>query len=60
MGAIKLPKKSIKFFKNNQDKIFKSGALSEGIWNKKLSRKEAVKIVLCLQDEFPKEYFDIW
>ena len=39
MGAIKLPKKSIKFFKNNQDKIFKSGALSEGIWNKKLSRK---------------------
>jgi len=43
MGAIKLPKKSIEFFKNNQDKIFKSGALSEGIWNEKLSNK--IKII---------------
>ena len=43
MGAIKLPKKSIKFFKDNQDKIFKSGALSEGIWNAKLSNQ--IKII---------------
>tara|TARA_Y100001958_G_C21248205_1_gene580593 strand:- start:447 stop:1529 length:1083 start_codon:yes stop_codon:yes gene_type:complete len=28
------------------------------IWNEKLSREEAVKIVLRLQDEFPKEYFN--
>ena len=27
------------------------------IWNEKLSREEAVKIVNSLQDEFPKEYF---
>ena len=27
------------------------------IWNEKLSRAEAVKIVNSLQDEFPKEYF---
>ena len=36
---IKLPKKSIKFFKSNQDKIFKSGKLAEGPWNEKLSKK---------------------
>jgi dTDP-4-amino-4,6-dideoxygalactose transaminase len=39
MGTIKLPKKSIKFFKNNQNKIFKSGNLAEGPWNEKLSKK---------------------
>ena len=39
MTTIKLPKKSIEFFKNNQDKIFKSGKLAEGPWNNELSNK---------------------
>ena len=39
MSTIKLPKKSINFFKSNQDKIFKSGKLAEGPWNEKLSKK---------------------
>ena len=39
MGAIKIPKNSIKFFKNHQDKIFQSGKLAEGPWNTKLSQK---------------------
>ena len=39
MSTIKLPKKSIQFFKNNQDKIFKSGKLAEGPWNDELSTK---------------------
>jgi perosamine synthetase len=37
MGMIKLPKESIRFFKENIDEIFESGALAEGPWNKKLS-----------------------
>tara|TARA_B100001123_G_C15180463_1_gene975137 strand:- start:66 stop:1118 length:1053 start_codon:yes stop_codon:yes gene_type:complete len=39
MGTIKLPKNSIDFFKSNQDDIFKSGNLSEGPWNEKLSEE---------------------
>ena len=39
MGIIKLPKNSIEFFKNNQDKIFKTGKLAEGPWNDELSKK---------------------
>ena len=39
MGAIKLPKNSIDFFKNNQNKIFSSGNLAEGPWNDQLSEK---------------------
>ena len=39
MSMIKLPKNSIKFFKSNQDKIFRSGKLAEGPWNEKLSEK---------------------
>jgi len=39
MSKIKIPKKSIEFFKRNQDKIFQSGKLSEGPWNDKLSEK---------------------
>ena len=39
MSFIKLPKKSINFFKINQDKIFNSGNLAEGPWNKSLSEK---------------------
>ena len=39
MGIIKLPKNSIEFFKNNQDKIFESGILAEGPWNEQLSEK---------------------
>ena len=39
MGAIKLPKNSIDFFKNNQNKIFESGNLAEGPWNEQLSEK---------------------
>lgn len=38
MGMIKLPKKSIDFFKQNLDEIFNSGNLAEGQWNKKLSQ----------------------
>jgi len=39
MSTIKLPKKSIEFFKKNQDKIFESGKLAEGPWNEELSNK---------------------
>ncbi len=34
---IKIPNKSIEFFKNNIDEIFDSGFLAEGPWNKKIS-----------------------
>lgn len=37
MGMIKLPKKSINFYKENIDEIFDSGMLAEGKWNKQLS-----------------------
>jgi len=37
MGLIKLPEKSINYFKNHLDEIFNSGNLSEGPWNKKIS-----------------------
>ena len=36
MGMIKLPDKSINFFKDNLDEIFHSGNLAEGQWNKRL------------------------
>ena len=39
MSTIKLPKKSIEFFKSNLDKIFESGKLAEGPWNEELSKK---------------------
>ena len=39
MGAIKLPKNSIDFFNNNQNKIFETGNLAEGPWNEQLSEK---------------------
>ena len=39
MAIIKLPKNSIDFFKNNQNKIFESGKLSEGPWNDQLSKQ---------------------
>ena len=39
MSKIKLPKKSIKFFKSKQNKIFKSGNLAEGPWNDELAKK---------------------
>ena len=39
MSIIKLPKNSIEFFKDNQDKIFESGNLAEGPWNDQLSKK---------------------
>lgn len=39
MSLIKIPKKSIEFFKKNQDEIFNSGNLAEGQWNKKLAEK---------------------
>ena len=51
MGLIKLPKKSINFFKNNQDDIFNSGALAEGPWNTKLS--EYVRDLIGAEDAFP-------
>jgi len=39
MGAIKLPKSSVDFFKKNQNKIFETGNLAEGPWNEQLSEK---------------------
>tara|TARA_Y100000590_G_scaffold318718_1_gene360643 strand:+ start:6938 stop:7993 length:1056 start_codon:yes stop_codon:yes gene_type:complete len=39
MNTIKLPKQSIEFFKENQDKIFDTGKLAEGPWNEQLSKK---------------------
>ena len=39
MGAIKLPKNSVDFFKKNQNQIFDSGNLAEGPWNDQLSEK---------------------
>jgi len=33
MGMIKIPQSSIEFFKENQDEIFESGNLAEGMWN---------------------------
>jgi dTDP-4-amino-4,6-dideoxygalactose transaminase len=38
MGMIKIPKKSIEFFKTNLDEIFETGNLAEGKWNKELSK----------------------
>lgn len=37
MGMIKLPEKSIEFFKSNFNEIFESGALAEGQWNEKVA-----------------------
>jgi len=37
MGMIKLPERSIAFFKSNLDEIFETGSLAEGPWNDKLS-----------------------
>ena len=51
MGLIKLPEKSINFFKNNQDDIFNSGALAEGPWNAKLS--EYVRDLIGSEDALP-------
>ena len=52
MGTIKLPKNSIDFFKNNQNKIFDSGDLAEGPWNELLSEKIksicGVKNAICV------------
>lgn len=52
MGTIKLPKKSIDFFKNNQDKIFETGNLAEGPWNDNLAKKiksiANVKNAICV------------
>ena len=39
MSLVKIPKKSVEYFKKHQDKIFESGNLAEGPWNKKLSEK---------------------
>jgi len=36
MGMIKLPENSIEYFKKNLDKIFQTGNLAEGQWNKRL------------------------
>jgi len=71
MGAIKLPQKSIEFFKSNQDKIFNSGNLAEGPWNDKLSEKiksiANVKNAICVNSNgsglvalllIYKEYYD--
>ena len=39
MSIIKLPENSVKFFKENQDKILTSGNLAEGPWNEKIYSK---------------------
>lgn len=51
MGLIKLPEKSINYFKRNLDDIFTSGNLAEGIWNKKIS--EFVKELTGSQTALP-------
>ena len=51
MGLIKLSKKSIDFFKSNQDKIFKSGKLAEGPWNDELSKK--IKKIANIKNAIP-------
>jgi len=38
MGMIKLPIGAIDFFKDNQDKVFESGALAEGSWNQEVQK----------------------
>ena len=52
MSLVKLPKKSVEFFKKNQDEILNSGNLVEGKWNKILSEKikeiSGAKNAVCL------------
>ena len=52
MSLVKLPKKSLEFFKKNQDKILNSGNLVEGAWNKTLNEKikeiSGVKNAVCI------------
>lgn len=38
MGMIKIPNRSIKYFKENLDEVFESGNLAEGPWNKKIEK----------------------
>ena len=51
MGLIKLPEKSINYFKRNLDDILTSGYLAEGPWNKKLS--EFVEDLTGVQTALP-------
>ena len=51
MGIIKLPKKSINYFKKNLDDIFISGNLAEGPWADQLSEK--VKGITGVQYAIP-------
>ena len=37
MGLIKIPRRSINYYKENVDEIFTSGGLSEGKWNEKIT-----------------------
>ena len=37
MGLIKIPEKSLQFFKDNLDEIFSSGTIAEGPWNEKIN-----------------------
>lgn len=37
MGMIQIPQKAIKFFMDNVNEVFESGALAEGKWNKKVA-----------------------
>ena len=52
MSLVKLPKKSVEFFKKNQDEILNSGNLVEGAWNKTLNEKikeiSGVKNAVCI------------
>ena len=52
MSLVKLPKKSLEFFKKNQDEILNSGNLVEGAWNKTLNEKikeiSGVKNAVCI------------
>ena len=51
MGLIKLPEKSINYFKNNLDEIFVSGTLAEGPWNLKLSG--FIKLLIGSEEALP-------
>ena len=48
MSLIKIPNKAVEFLKNNQDEIFKSGNLAEGLgirdYLKKLNKFQVLKM----------------
>ena len=58
MSTIKLPKKSIEFFKSKQNKIFKSGNLAEGPWNDELAKKIMSTVGIDVRLVYDKNFPD--